>query len=166
MKLEVLISKSSEVIKAGLEPFTGLKVTRAQGSWCKTAYCIILPTSQTPRHSKPKMPKKGRDFSVWMVYCCKERRATCHPHLMKASHTKFSEVTVFISLPCSPLREWNIKGNYNISSPWKLTKLIADQNFNQPQNLGQNNLIMKAHLCNMGTSTCNSSMMQLQKWLL
>lgn len=86
-----------------------------------------------------------------MVYCCKERRATCHPHLMKASHTKL-QVTVFIRLPCSPLREWNIKGNCNISSPWKLAKLIADQNFNQPQNLGQNNLIMKAHLCNMGTS--------------
>lgn len=86
-----------------------------------------------------------------MMYCCKERRATCHPHLMKASHTKL-QVTVFIRLPCSPLREWNIKGNCNISSPWKLTKLIADQNFNQPQNLSQNNLIMKAHLCTMGTS--------------
>lgn len=93
-------------------------------------------------------PRKGEISTCVMLYCWKERRTTWHPHLMKASHTNL-QVTVVIRFSCSPLREWNIKGICKISNPWKLTKLIADHNFNQPQNLGQ---IIKVHLCNMGTS--------------
>ena len=45
-------------------------------------------------------------------------------------------VIVVIRLTCSPLRERNNKGVCNIWRPWKLIRLIAVQNFNQPQNYG------------------------------